>query len=544
MVETTFYAALVLCISGLCYQILRLVRENRILNTNKRHDSGVTIKLFFLNTLFQSRLFKAGKIRWAIHFLLLSGFLYLLIVHALYSVTADLLFDDYQPTLNPFQALRNLTGVFVLVGCLAFFIRRRLNLRVNSDRRLQKKGMVVITLILLIISTGFLLESTKIISEPIFMEMVEEFSDLDGTDELVDLKAYWKDHYSVVFQEELNVAAAQMENGGVLNDEYCLYCHSPIKSAALSNVIAKSISGIGVWLNAIRADKIIYWIHYSFCLTLLIILPFSRMSHLLFIPAASARNPLTADQILARGAYVHPLMLEACTNCGYCSEVCSVYPNYQIQGNPNLLPHFKIESVKDLIRQPSRMDMSQLIMGNDACTLCHNCTDICPSGIDLQSLWVTLDVNLTQRGIAKASTFFKQISLKEWRQKAFVKGPAGAEKKPDTILPVNSNLADQTDSFDGCIQCTVCTNVCPVVAHDSDLNDMSPHQIMNLLRMGEKHLATGTRMVWTCLTCYSCQENCPQQIRVTDILLELRNTGGAKAEIINKPQKSEKATGR
>jgi heterodisulfide reductase subunit C len=30
-------------------------------------------------------------------------------------------------------------------------------------------------------------------------------------------------------------------------------------------------------------------------------------------------------------------------------------------------------------------------------------------------------------------------------------------------------------------------------------------------------------MVWDCLGCYNCQENCPQGIRVTDILFEIKN---------------------
>jgi heterodisulfide reductase subunit C len=33
----------------------------------------------------------------------------------------------------------------------------------------------------------------------------------------------------------------------------------------------------------------------------------------------------------------------------------------------------------------------------------------------------------------------------------------------------------------------------------------------------------GARMVWDCLGCYQCQENCPQGVRVTDILFELKN---------------------
>ena len=53
-------------------------------------------------------------------------------------------------------------------------------------------------------------------------------------------------------------------------------------------------------------------------------------------------------------------------------------------------------------------------------------------------------------------------------------------------------------------------------------NDL-PHQIMNACGLGLKDLALGSNMLWDCLTCYQCQEQCPQGVCVTDILYELKN---------------------
>ena len=53
--------------------------------------------------------------------------------------------------------------------------------------------------------------------------------------------------------------------------------------------------------------------------------------------------------------------------------------------------------------------------------------------------------------------------------------------------------------------------------------DLTPQQIMNLLRLGLKDMTLGSRMVWECTTCYMCQEHCPERVRVADILYELRN---------------------
>lgn len=545
MFNSLFYASCFIFIFGLALQLYWFKKEDRFLNSAIKSKTRLNGIGFFLNTFFQVRLFKAGKIRWLIHFLLFISFLYLLIVHGLYSVTADLLFVDYQPTLDPFQALRNVTGIIVLAGCLAFFIRRRLNLRLNQDKLIRKKGLATVGLLLAVISSGFLLESSKIISEPVFMEMVEAYSGLDGEEELIDLKLYWKDHYSVFFQEQIDSSEERLENGEALNEENCLYCHSPIKSAVVSKPLAGLLTCAGSWLNLNRLDKGLYWIHFGLCLIAFICLPFSRFFHLLLIPLSSARKHLSAHDYTSDSVSMNVATLQACTNCGFCSQVCSVHPNFQIYQNPDILPHSKIESVKAFLKNPSSIDLFRLSVGNGACTLCHNCTDICPSGIDLQTLWKVLDKKLIQMGLVDNFQLIRETPLSGWMSKEFNRDPQvrpnWVPADPGSTGHLTSNLADRIESFENCIQCTICSNVCPIVDYDSNNIDMSPHQIMNLLRLGNKHLATGTRMVWSCLTCYACQENCPQQIQVTDILLELRNAGGVKADMIQKNKITQKA---
>ncbi len=52
---------------------------------------------------------------------------------------------------------------------------------------------------------------------------------------------------------------------------------------------------------------------------------------------------------------------------------------------------------------------------------------------------------------------------------------------------------------------------------------MLPHQIMHCLALGMRDATLGTGMLWNCLTCYQCQEQCPQGVRVTDVFYELKN---------------------
>jgi heterodisulfide reductase subunit C len=61
---------------------------------------------------------------------------------------------------------------------------------------------------------------------------------------------------------------------------------------------------------------------------------------------------------------------------------------------------------------------------------------------------------------------------------------------------------------------------------------------MNLLRLGLNDLALGSRMVWDCTTCYQCQENCPQGIKVADIIYELRNIAYDRFKNVDRTQKA------
>jgi heterodisulfide reductase subunit C len=108
-------------------------------------------------------------------------------------------------------------------------------------------------------------------------------------------------------------------------------------------------------------------------------------------------------------------------------------------------------------------------------------------------------------------------------------------KKPDGLLSManadkgfrdNLYLSDQANTFSVCFGCETCTSVCPVVSnYDNPIEilDLLPHQIMHSCALGIKDIALGSNMLWDCLTCYQCQEQCPQGVCVTDVLYELKN---------------------
>ncbi|MCP4673746.1 MAG: 4Fe-4S dicluster domain-containing protein [Desulfobacula sp.] len=499
MFYPALYTSLLLAAAGFLFQIFRLNKTNKSWQRQKGFKFNFTPA--FLNTIFQTKLFRASKTRWVIHFLVFSGFFYLLIFHALADLTSIKWFQYYQSTVDPYQFLRNLTGFMVAVGCLGFLLKKIFNMGATRNIKGRYQNLFSILLIFSLIFSGFMLEAVKIISEPLFMEMVEDYAGIDEDSGLDELKVYWEKNYSVVFQETLLSSEESLEEGKILNEDYCLDCHSNIASAFVSKPLAGYLKKTAQSLNDFRADNLLYHIHYLLSFLMLICLPFTGLFHILLIPFASLKQKSDIKEFQKQKAGFNPVTLDACTDCRLCSEVCSVYPNFVITENIKVLPHSKIRSSRKMMldKHLDLEELSLLHIANQECTLCNNCTDICPSGIDLQALWVTLSKTLNNMDLATIPAL-ENIQF----------------NKVYDIIP-------STESFDNCVQCTICTNVCPIVEYSSDdENDMNPQQIMNLLRLGKKQMAAQTKMVQNCLTCYACQESCPGEIKVTDIMIELR----------------------
>ena len=84
----------------------------------------------------------------------------------------------------------------------------------------------------------------------------------------------------------------------------------------------------------------------------------------------------------------------------------------------------------------------------------------------------------------------------------------------------------QTTTFSHCFGCQSCSTICPVVAgFDLPEKDLTllPHQMMYSLGLGMTDAAMNSAMIWNCLTCYQCQETCPQNVAVCDIIFLLKN---------------------
>lgn len=58
--------------------------------------------------------------------------------------------------------------------------------------------------------------------------------------------------------------------------------------------------------------------------------------------------------------------------------------------------------------------------------------------------------------------------------------------------------------------------------------DFSPRQIINLVNLGLLDTAVRSRMIFMCITCYSCTARCPRNIPVADVMIGLRNMAFAR----------------
>jgi len=74
------------------------------------------------------------------------------------------------------------------------------------------------------------------------------------------------------------------------------------------------------------------------------------------------------------------------------------------------------------------------------------------------------------------------------------------------------------EQLENCIQCGTCSGVCPL----SIYMDHSPRQVMALTRADFRDEVLRSHTIWLCASCYACTVECPQQIRITDIMYELK----------------------
>lgn len=569
----SLYISLAIFIGGLIYKIAmwlsyKIGVDSKDIPTSKRLSSALKgiivtifsakiltlIKIVVLDVLLQRKVANEDTFRWVTHILIYGAFMLLLLMHALDTFITSAVFSTYSATLNPFLFLRDLFGALVIIGiCMAIY--RRFILR---PPRLHTNPMdtYAILLIAIIMVSGIILEGTKIGSYSLYKNMVTDYAGIEeGEEEFTALTAFWVDTFGTIspdmkapFKDEILAA------GKELHEMSCSGCHSQPQWAFIGYPIARALKGAAVGLDKAGVHTVLFSIHFLACFIGLAYLPFSKFLHILTSPVSLLANSImdknTSDP--ANIATRQAVELDACTHCGACTARCSVGIIVEERDNINILPSEKIQSIKGAVakKQTDETKLRLILEGTYLCTNCHRCTDVCPSGINLEDLWFTVREDMLQadypefsvlsplsfyRGLMRETLPTREYTRPLIKAREAIAAPCDLMRTPDkvvTLTPASKELqgslllSDQAATFSACFGCQTCTNACPVVAayeNPKEVLGMLPHQIMYAAGLGIKDLAFGSQMLWDCLTCYQCQEQCPQGVHVTDVLYELKN---------------------
>ena len=549
---TWFRSSITIGAAGIPFSKRVLSFLSGILRTLASAQFFTLCKVFVLDVIFNRRILKEDFLRWLMHMCIYGGFVLLLLMHALGRYTSAAFFDNYYSTINPFFFLRDLFGVLVLVG-VAIALYRRFIAKIP---RLMTRRMDIyaIGIVVVIICSGILLEGTKMTSYTVYEQMVEDYTVFDP-EEAMALEAYWVQEFGVVSPTAKGpFDAATIAQGRELNSMTCAECHSRSQWAFTGYGVAKSIRPLASGLDTMNVHGLLWNIHIFACLIGLAYLPFSKMFHIIASPLSLLANAVMEPKASTPATIATRQMMEldACTHCGTCTVRCSVATALEEIPNIDILPSEKIASIKALAagRKLTRAELKAIQEGVYLCTNCYRCTVVCPVGINLQDLWFNVREVLLQRGIPELSllsplSFYRGLMKEEightgyrkplTKTRKAITGAGDVQRRVDQVLPLPQRdrefkgrltLSAQASTFSVCFGCQTCTNACPVVAHyDNPQKDlgMLPHQIMHACGLGLRNLAFGSTMLWECLTCYQCQEQCPQGVCVTDVLYELKN---------------------
>ncbi|MEM2869175.1 MAG: 4Fe-4S dicluster domain-containing protein [Thermoplasmata archaeon] len=71
-----------------------------------------------------------------------------------------------------------------------------------------------------------------------------------------------------------------------------------------------------------------------------------------------------------------------------------------------------------------------------------------------------------------------------------------------------------------CFQCGTCSGTCPVRAINDRYN---PRRIIRMALLGMRKEVLCSDFIWLCSTCYACHERCPQNVRIPELMMAIRN---------------------
>ncbi len=95
-----------------------------------------------------------------------------------------------------------------------------------------------------------------------------------------------------------------------------------------------------------------------------------------------------------------------------------------------------------------------------------------------------------------------------------------------TEVKLDPKFKEEVSRFPGganikrCFQCGTCSAGCPVREIDEKYN---PRKIIRMTVLGMRERVLSSDFIWLCSQCYTCEERCPQDVRIKEIIEVLKN---------------------
>jgi heterodisulfide reductase subunit C len=93
-------------------------------------------------------------------------------------------------------------------------------------------------------------------------------------------------------------------------------------------------------------------------------------------------------------------------------------------------------------------------------------------------------------------------------------------KNSNMVFPEEVTKRHGGETLTSCYQCGTCASSCPVARLDSRFN---PREVIKLALFGEKNEVVLGDAIWLCTSCFNCQERCPQNVEIAELIYALRN---------------------
>ena len=104
-----------------------------------------------------------------------------------------------------------------------------------------------------------------------------------------------------------------------------------------------------------------------------------------------------------------------------------------------------------------------------------------------------------------------------------------AEKDQEIINALKAEGYDPNE----CMQCGMCTASCL----SGRWTAMRTRNIIARAALGDATILSDPD-IWLCTTCYMCYDRCPRDLKVTDVIIQLRNIASARGFIGDKHRKT------